>query len=123
MAASPEASDSEQREDRVHVGLPRARTYLEAIYSHLQNVKTVKDAEKLEKALEEMLAAVRVKRSFLNTKAENEDKCACCWERPPEMVCIPCGHLCICEECKYQLRQKKCPICSQPVKNIYKVFK
>lgn len=121
LSGSPEASDSEQ--DRVHVGLPRARTYLEAIYSHLQNVKTVKDAEKLEKALEEMLAAVRVKRAFLNTKAENEDKCACCWERPPEMVCIPCGHLCICEECKYQLRQKKCPICSQPVKNIYKVFK
>lgn len=121
LTGSPEASDSEQ--DRVHVGLPRARTYLEAIYSHLQSVKTVRDAEKLEKALEEMLAAVRVKRSFLNTQAENEDKCACCWERPPEMVCIPCGHLCICEECKYQLRQKKCPICSQPVKNIYKVFK
>lgn len=123
-SGSPEASDSEQH-DLVHIGLPRARTYLEAIYSHLQNVKTVKDAEKLEKALEEMLAAVRVKRAFLTSKAsaENEDKCACCWERPPEMVCIPCGHLCICEECKYKLRQKKCPICSQPVKNIYKVFK
>lgn len=123
LVPSPDGSDGEH--DLVHVGLPRARTYLEAIYSHLQNVKTVKDAEKLEKALEEMLAAVRVKRSFLNTKksSENEDKCACCWEHPPEMVCIPCGHLCICEECKYKLRQKKCPICSQPVKNIYKVFK
>jgi cytochrome c-type biogenesis protein CcmH/NrfG len=126
LMASPDGSDGEH--EIVPVGLSRAKPYLEAIYTQLQNVKTVKDAEKLERALEEMLAAVRVKRSFLSSKAassssENEDKCACCWEKPPEMVCIPCGHLCICEECKSKLRQKKCPICSQPVKNIYRVFK
>jgi hypothetical protein len=122
--SSPDGSDGEH--DLIHVG-PRAKTYLEAIYIHLQNVKTVADAEKLENALEEILAAVRVKRAFLASKAasssDSDDKCACCWERPPEMVCIPCGHLCICEECKSKLRQKKCPICSQPVKNIYRVFK
>jgi len=125
VMVSPDGSDGEH--ELVPVGLSRAKTYLEAIYTQLQNVKTVKDASKLEGALEEMLAAVRVKRSFLASKNsssdEGEDKCACCWERPPEMVCIPCGHLCICEECKYKLRQKKCPICSQPVKNIYRVFK
>jgi len=125
IVVSPDGSDGEH--ELVPVGLSRAKTYLEAIYTQLQNVKTVKDVAKLERALEEMLAAVRVKRSFLASKAsssdDKDDKCACCWERPPEMVCIPCGHLCICEECKYKLRQKKCPICSQPVKNIYKVFK
>jgi hypothetical protein len=124
LLGSPDGSDGEHD---VHVG-PRAQTYLEAIYTHLQGVKSVRDAEKLEIALEEMLAAVRVKRNFLASKAsssasENEDKCSICWERPPEMVCIPCGHLCICEHCKSQLRTKKCPICGQAVKNIYKVFK
>jgi len=122
---SPDGSDNEY-ENRVHVG-PRLRTYLEALYTHLQGIKTSREAEKIETALEEMLEAVRFKRSFLAAKESSQqqpdEKCACCWEKPPEMVCIPCGHLCICEECKSKLRQKKCPICSQPVKNIYKVFK
>lgn len=127
IVTSPDGSDNEY-ENRVHVG-PRQRTYLEALYTHLQGIKTSREAEKIEIALEEMLEAVKFKRSFLAAKEAqlqatgDEEKCACCWERPPEMVCIPCGHLCICEECKSKLRQKKCPICSQPVKNIYKVFK
>jgi len=40
--------------------------------------------------------------------------CAICFEDKPQMVCLPCGHVCICEGCSKELvrlRKTLCPIC------------
>ncbi len=39
----------------------------------------------------------------------------------PEVVCFPCGHLCMCQACDFRIAEiaarnrerQKCPICSQ----------
>ncbi|XP_049849267.1 histone demethylase UTY-like [Schistocerca gregaria] len=96
-----------------------------ALRLHLATLDTVQDLQRLESRIEEYLNEVAQKKASLRLeqKGYSEKKCAVCWEHIAEMICIPCGHLCLCQGCKSKLRQKRCPICTQPVKNIYKVWK
>ncbi len=58
--------------------------------------------------------------------AENErlyalkNQCSVCLEHKRLMVCVPCGHLCICEECKS--RVTKCPICREDIRECIHIF-
>ena len=36
--------------------------------------------------------------------------CVICMDRPPSVVIIPCGHLCVCQPCSGRLQQQ-CPVC------------
>uniref|UniRef100_A0A1B6G609 RING-type E3 ubiquitin transferase n=1 Tax=Cuerna arida TaxID=1464854 RepID=A0A1B6G609_9HEMI len=37
-------------------------------------------------------------------------RCVVCQENPKEVILLPCGHLCICEDCSEQITSS-CPIC------------
>lgn len=78
-----------------------------------------------ESRVEELLGTVRQRKQELQSKLSSTDdvKCSICLEEVPQMICIPCGHLCLCENCSKKLTKKKCPICNLKVNNIYKVFK
>lgn len=95
------------------------------IMEKLQNaINTAKSLETLtvfESQLEEILVSIKEKKNSLSKKSE-EKKCVICLDQPASMICIPCGHICVCESCKAQMTKKKCPVCNQHVKNIYKVY-
>ena len=47
--------------------------------------------------------------------------CSICMHRPSVMVLVPCGHLCICQECSHYAQQR-CPICRTATTNIVKTY-
>ena len=46
--------------------------------------------------------------------------CCVCLEKPLEVVCMPCGHMCLCEE--HSAGVRTCPICRRDVSYHHKVF-
>lgn len=100
--------------------------YLEAVQNELEKTNTIEDVKKLQNYLKNIMQVVQTKLTFLKSQKSNQliqNLCVVCRENQVEMICIPCGHLCLCQNCKSKLLRKKCPICAQNVKNIYKVFK
>eukprot|EP01083_Nonionella_stella_P301239 1032241_1 len=53
---------------------------------------------------------------------EQELECVVCLEKSRSHVCVPCGHLCICQDC-VSLINEQCPLCRKKCDNIIKVFK
>ena len=49
--------------------------------------------------------------------------CVICFDGPKDHLCMPCKHLCVCAKCAgaVQLFQS-CPICREPIVDIFKVF-
>ena len=55
----------------------------------------------------------------------NESRCIFCMEKKPNVVCIPCGHVCMCEEdCKRFDAQsdRRCPICRVHVEQTMRIY-
>eukprot|EP01084_Bolivina_argentea_P060825 111127_1 len=52
---------------------------------------------------------------------KKEAKCIVCYEEIPTYVCIPCGHLNVCGNCKDKLTGT-CPICQNEYESVIKVF-
>ena len=49
------------------------------------------------------------------------NNCSICWEKEPNMVFIPCGHMAACETCASQLQD--CPICREKITNKQKIYR
>lgn len=60
----------------------------------------------------------------LNCSLKNElneiNNCKICFSNKMDVLCQPCGHLCICSNCSK--RCLKCPICRKNIKKYVKVF-
>ncbi len=58
----------------------------------------------------------------MNAPPPTEDSklCVVCMDEVLEVVLMPCGHVCACEQCSKQLTQ--CPMCRQPVDRAIRVF-
>ena len=54
---------------------------------------------------------------------DDDDNCVICLTEPKLAVCLPCRHMCLCEECAASLMTgtAKCPICRQECKSMYHV--
>jgi len=53
--------------------------------------------------------------------AMDEDCCVICWVLEANFACVPCGHICVCENCRECLKGV-CPMCRQPAAQLMKVF-
>lgn len=49
---------------------------------------------------------------------EDLEECVVCMDTKPNVVIVPCGHLCCCENCSLQLDPRKCPICRGEISSI-----
>ena len=47
--------------------------------------------------------------------------CCICMDRASNMVLVPCGHLCVCQECS-QHAQRRCPICRTAVTQMVRTY-
>jgi hypothetical protein len=51
--------------------------------------------------------------------------CIVCMEQPPTLACVPCGHVCMCEDDAVAFSRqadRRCPICRNHVQAIMKVY-
>lgn len=54
--------------------------------------------------------------SPVSTSTSNErtrGTCCTCLNTTATHVFVPCGHLCICNDCKQQIKDQKCPLCRE----------
>lgn len=78
------------------------------------------------KVIEEQLEREKIINDALEvmpppTKNANENLCKICMESPSNVVCIPCGHVCLCKTCQYKFTEGEnkdhtCIICREVVK-------
>ena len=62
-----------------------------------------------------------------NTTEDATKSCRICYANIIKTVCVPCGHIIMCNNCARTLIEKngldtKCPACTQDVEGIYNVF-
>ena len=49
--------------------------------------------------------------------------CVICFDGPKDHLCMPCKHLCVCAKCSEVVQRfQACPICREPIVDIFKVF-
>ena len=53
--------------------------------------------------------------------AKDDDRCVICLEIEANYVCVPCGHICVCDNCQHSVKGF-CPICRQEVAQLMQVF-
>ncbi|KAG4078824.1 hypothetical protein HA402_015414 [Bradysia odoriphaga] len=71
-----------------------------------------KKQERQDRELQEALDHSRRTRRA-NTRQTNileKDMCVVCVSNPKEVICLPCGHVCLCEDCSLKIKVS-CPIC------------
>ena len=67
----------------------------------------------------------KVASSNSQNSTPEDSTCAICLTNSPNYSFVPCGHLCICEECKNRSSSKlrECPFCRQKYTQIMRVYK
>uniref|UniRef100_A0A182NIM5 RING-type E3 ubiquitin transferase n=1 Tax=Anopheles dirus TaxID=7168 RepID=A0A182NIM5_9DIPT len=66
------------------------------------------DERKLRKQLEESRATRRAR--MRPTVVSEDQLCVVCIVNPKEVICLPCGHVCLCENCAQKI-SLHCPVC------------
>jgi signal recognition particle receptor subunit beta/rubrerythrin len=77
-------------------------------------------------ALAEKLVQEQEKREQLEeiiNQNEEQTMCIVCEEHSIDVVCIPCGHLIMCQGCSTKLEESNCPSCRQHVTSFVRIFK
>ena len=73
-----------------------------------------KKAEWEEKKVREALERSRQKRRALarsnRVEYDESQKCVVCLTNPKEVIVLPCGHVCLCEDCSTKI-SLNCPVC------------
>ena len=49
-------------------------------------------------------------------------ECVFCLSRRPVMALLPCGHVCVCEQCAPLVGDKACPLCRAAVERVARVY-
>ena len=75
------------------------------------NIEIIDSVNDLAEVLEE--TKISVNKVYENKGAD----CVICMDKGHEVVFVPCGHYCLCENCANQIlgTTKKCPLCRQVV--------
>ncbi|KAG8212648.1 hypothetical protein J437_LFUL018871 [Ladona fulva] len=56
-------------------------------------------------------------RKSIVDEIEEVHLCVVCRDNPKELILLPCGHVCICEDCLQPIKSK-CPVCRAEVKSV-----
>ena len=58
----------------------------------------------------------------LSAARMNDAVCAVCMERTLSVAFVPCGHLCLCEECSARCQWKRCPVCRHQDVTLVRIY-
>lgn len=75
-----------------------------------------REQERLSEELQEALAASRRsrRRRVRDKDLREQEICVVCRTNPREIILLPCGHVCLCEDCSDDINSD-CPICRSPI--------
>lgn len=77
-------------------------------------------------SIEENLNGQLNKKLKKETNQDEQKECKICFDNEINTVLIPCGHLCVCEDCSHSLKtvgqSLLCPICKSKVQKIVKTY-
>lgn len=71
-----------------------------------------------ERRLRERLEQSRIQRRALARQQvfNDEQRCVVCVDNPKEVICLPCGHVCLCENCAEKIHSS-CPVCRSQIES------
>lgn len=71
-----------------------------------------------ERKLREKLEQSRAQRRALARQPvfNDEQRCVVCVDNPKEVICLPCGHVCLCENCAEKIHSS-CPVCRSDIES------
>lgn len=79
--------------------------------------KKRKAAQEEEKFRESMDKSRKERRSKQRIETiSDEQRCVVCVTNPKEVIVLPCGHVCLCEDCAIQIKSA-CPVCRCDIKS------
>lgn len=72
--------------------------------------------QRIAEELRESLAASRKERRqrVRDTDLREDQLCVVCRTNPREIILLPCGHVCLCEDCAGDINND-CPLCRTPI--------
>ncbi|CAL7947400.1 unnamed protein product [Xylocopa violacea] len=72
--------------------------------------------QRLAEELRQSLAASRKERRqrVRDTELREDQLCIVCRTNPREIILLPCGHVCLCEDCSVNITSD-CPVCRAPI--------
>lgn len=77
-------------------------TILENLQMIINKSQSLETLTVVEQPISEILSSIKEKKeSLIRKNEETNQTCVICLDSPPNMVCIPCGHMCLCDG-KYQ---------------------
>jgi len=110
-------------------GLSTSRSSEECIYNSLEpNSRSyeVIDGERHGVHLGKDRCKESESKSEEKTKTFTLLKCVICLEGTRSRIFVPCGHLCICEDCNtnmaFAFDNVTCPVCRSPAKDVIKIY-
>lgn len=76
--------------------------------------RAAREEQKFRESMEKSRAE---KRSKQRTETLTDDqRCVVCVTNPKEVIVLPCGHVCLCEDCAVQIKAA-CPVCRCDIKS------
>lgn len=71
-----------------------------------------------EQRLRDKLERSRAQRRALARQQvfSDEQRCVVCVDNPKEVICLPCGHVCLCENCAEKIKLN-CPVCRSKIES------
>jgi hypothetical protein len=87
--------------------------------------KIIKDKEEVKQEVKKEQDKQEDKQEAKEDKQDKdkEDKeCSICLNAMPNVSCVPCGHVCLCEKCDSAIDLGTCPICRENVLMTMKIF-
>ena len=82
--------------------------------------------------LESRLAESRLAENTQDKQQVDDDKasvegfrpCVVCMETTADTVLVPCGHLCMCERCAFEVYERtgRCPFCREEIEQTMRVY-
>jgi len=84
----------------------------------LDSEECKKRGDKLKRELERVR---KLKEKTKHQKAEEKEgtECVVCMDEAQTFACVPCGHLCLCQNCR---KIDKCPMCRREVKSTIQIY-
>lgn len=75
-----------------------------------------REEQRLANEMRRELAASRKERRqrVRDTDLREDQRCIVCRIHPREIILLPCGHVCLCEDCSEHITNG-CPICRKPI--------
>lgn len=116
----------ERKKELTHAHMLKEQEYLLGIreYEQLKRQATLdseeckKRSKKLKKELKRLQKA-KAQAPAQKPKEKEADECVVCMDGLAVFACVPCGHLCLCDDCKVL---DKCPMCRVKVQYTMKIF-